>query len=227
MKRIWLLAGAVVLGLPHGAIAKPREVWTVVRTSDPITGASTCTVSAYDQGMFGGRYSRTGYLYPVVERNSQFGLLVGVSTGGSIRVPSGNVVWRVDDRPFRTLRAADNPPDPRFQFPVAKTGNAAVDEQVAQSMKSVSGMMSTSTVASGKIAEEILAELVGGRSLISGRGSRPGLWSPVGPAISRRAIHRGWAHCAHRDRRQLPARIGSVRTAGLTTAPLRQVARGT
>src|SRR5690606_37462148 len=103
---------ALVLSLvatPAAAQKKMPQTWKATRTADPITGATSCVVSALDYvGKL--RYSRSGYLYPIIERSGTHGLLVGISSGGQFRLPTGAIVWRVDDRPFRQLKPEDNPP---------------------------------------------------------------------------------------------------------------------
>ena len=157
--------------LSGGSWAKsPKEAWTVTRNLDPITGVSGCVVAAPDQ-LSKWKYTRVGVLYPVVENNSKLGLLVGVGSGGPYRVPTGDILWRVDDNPFRTLKAADNPATaPIVQMQPYKTGNPEVDAKAAQMMADASrmtaAMMSTSTVASGPAAVDLLKEMLSGRSLI-------------------------------------------------------------
>lgn len=174
MRALLVLAciGLVGGGTPAIAGKKPREAWATTHVTDPITGASTCVVAVYDKiGRL--EFSRFGYLYPIVENNSRLGLLVGVSTGGKIRMPSGDILWRVDSNPHRELKAADNPPGNGSSIPMPpsyKTGNAqadkAVEDAMAYSMKLASGMTATSTVASGDKAKEMLREMVAGQTLI-------------------------------------------------------------
>lgn len=151
---------------------KPREVWTVSRTSDPITGDSSCVVTAYDT-VAGMKYSRFGFLYPVVENNSKLGLLIGVSSGGQYRVPTGDILWRIDSNPHRTLRAADNPVtamNSAYSAQPFKTGNPETDKRIeeamAQSGSMVAAITATSTMASGELAEDMLAEMVEGQTLL-------------------------------------------------------------
>ena len=171
--RLAVLAALAAVIVPGEADAKkkPREVWSVSRTSDPITGDSSCVVTAYDTvGRL--KYSRFGFLYPVVENNSKLGLLVGVSSGGTYRVPTGDILWRVDQNPHRTLRAVDNPALAGSSMfgPSLKTGDAETDKKVEEAMAStgniVASMTATSTVASGDLAREMLDEMLGGQALI-------------------------------------------------------------
>ena len=149
----------------------PKSAWTVTRTSDPITGASSCVVAAPDQfGSF--KYSRTGYLYPIVENNAQLGLLVGVSSGGKYRLPTGDILWRVDANTFRTLHAIDNPMSTPVAplFAPAPTGNEATDKAMADAMakssKMVGALTATSTVVGGDKAVEMLQEMLAGQALL-------------------------------------------------------------
>jgi hypothetical protein len=164
--------------LAPAAVAKkqPRAAWQVMRVTDPITRASSCAVTASDYvGKI--RFTQMGGLYPVVEMNSTYGLLVGVSSGGRYRLPTGDVLWVVDEHPHRELHAADNPGTPTL--PVVggdptQTTNAAT----AYAMQMVKTGVSTSTMASGAKAREMLDEMLGGKSLLfrsAGFGPQIGL----------------------------------------------------
>lgn len=151
---------------------RAREVWTVTRTHDPLTDQSSCVVTAYDT-VRKMKFSRFGFLYPVIEMNSQHGLLIGVSSGGQYRVPTGDILWRVDSQPHRIIRAADNPAKSNSSvtpFQAPRTGNVEVDERMARYMadaqKMTAAFTATSTVASGDLAEEMLVELVAGKTLL-------------------------------------------------------------
>jgi hypothetical protein len=167
-KRLSLLAAITMvpaLWLAPVASAKkaPRSVWQVSRSSDPITGASSCIVAAFDQA--GGlSYSRTGAIYPFVENSSTHGVLVGVSSGGRMRLPTGRIVWRVDDKPYRTLDPADNPAGPTSS--AATQDNPAMKQLVDQQLRLIASATATSTVAGGDMAKAMLAEMVTGGGLI-------------------------------------------------------------
>jgi hypothetical protein len=141
----------------------PRPVWQISRSSDPITGASRCIVAAYDQAA-GMSFSRAGALYPFVENSSAHGILLGVSSGGRFRLPTGDIVWRVDDRPFRTLAAADNPRGATTS--AIPPGTPGMQQLVDQQMRLVAAATATSTVASGDTARTMLTEMLAGRGLV-------------------------------------------------------------
>lgn len=177
---------------PEAAHAKKKGAWSVVRTADPITGRQTCAVSALDR--FGGlRFTQVGILYAVVENNPDAGLLVGVSSGGRWRMPVSDIVWRVDDKPYRTLRAMDNPEVARTGNPAlmaaeaakmpggrAENANAAspsdnafteayrktLDATMERQTALVAAMTATATMASGENAKAMLEEMRSGKSLL-------------------------------------------------------------
>jgi hypothetical protein len=167
MRLTFAILLACIATVPVAARKPPPPRWQVSRTSDPITGRTTCIVVAYDQS---GRtsYSRTGILYPFVENDPDRGLLVGVSSGGKYRLPTGDILWRVDDQPFRTLRAQDNPLPPAPE-PPAGTENVAtkaMQDAMALAVRLTVAATATSTVASGERAKEMLAEMLAGHGLI-------------------------------------------------------------
>lgn len=137
---------------PEVAHAKKKGAWSVVRTQDPITGRQTCAVSALDR-IGGMRFTQVGILYAVVENNSDAGLLVGVSSGGRWRVPIGDIVWRVDDKPYRTLRAMDNPE-------VVRTGNPAL--MAADAAKMPGGTDASAAASTNATATAGAATVAGG-----------------------------------------------------------------
>lgn len=191
------LCVAIVIGTLMGCTTVqpgaqvPLKVWEATKTTDPITGRSSCVVAAYDKFKFGAgpefQYTNSLAIYPLVEMNSAFGLLVGVSSGGRIRVPTGDILWRVDDKPFRELHAFDNPGLSTTQFPAPKTGNEETDRRVADAMASssklVAGMSATSTMASGTVAADILREMLDGHALVfRAAAASPAYGIPTGNA---------------------------------------------
>jgi hypothetical protein len=148
-----LLAGTA-LAVATSAYARkaPPGAWQVVRSSDPVTHISSCAVVASDYvGKL--RFTQSGGLYPVVEMNSTYGLLVGVSSGGRMRMTTGNIVWAVDDLPYRELDAAENPATGASGRKVPQETVAAVN---AQTLQMIYPVTATSTMASGVKAKEIL-----------------------------------------------------------------------
>jgi len=186
-----ILCGLTLPAIPSAAFAKkpPSPTWQAQHISDPITGASRCVVSALDY-VGRTRFSRTGYLYPVIERNDTAGLLVGVSSGGRFRLPTGDILWRVDDKPFRELKAADNLPAAGGTTIPAQDASAdpatqAMQEAMTSTMRMAAGMSATSTVASGARAAEMLVELRSGRTLLFRAASAAASYGLADPGINR------------------------------------------
>lgn len=171
IRTAWRTACLLTLAIPVSqacAKAKQPRTWQATRTADPITGATSCVVSALDY-VGSTRYSRTGYLYPVIEMNGAQGLLIGVSSGGRFRLPTGTILWRIDDRPFRELKAEDNPAGTGGTILPSGTDDAAAKalaDTTALTSRLILAATATSTLASGDRAREMLAELKAGNSLI-------------------------------------------------------------
>lgn len=162
----------------------------MIRTTDPIIGKISCVVSAIDN-VAGLRFSQTGGLHAVVQNSTHHGLLVGVSSGGRFRLPTGDIVWRVDDRPYRELKATDNPPPagaPAMIFPVppgtSDAAVAAMQQTIATALQATAGMTATSTVATGGNA-------------------RDGIWASIEQHGQGRTDHRQ-RYPPDPDRRQFP-----------------------
>ncbi len=160
------VAALVIIAAIFSTTAQAKKVlpavWQVMRSADPVTGASTCAVVASDTA--GGlRFTQTGAFYPVVEMNSTHGLLVGVSSGGRFRLPVGDILWRIDDHPHRVVKAADNP---ALAGQASDVPAATVEALTAQTMRMVQAMTATSTMAGGAAAREMLDEMLAGQTLL-------------------------------------------------------------
>jgi hypothetical protein len=91
MRKLLILAVALLTSVTEAeAKKKPHDIWEVSRSSDPITGATSCIVAPLDRAA-GMSFTRSGTLYPFVENSSTHGVLVGVSSGGKWRVPRSAV----------------------------------------------------------------------------------------------------------------------------------------
>ena len=162
---------ALTAAAPAAAKGRAPQAWQATRTTDPVTGATRCVVTALDY--FGkSRYSRTGFLYPVIEKQPDHGLLVGVSSGGRFRLPTGTILWRVDERPFRELRAEDGPVtvDTAVTPPAGTAQDSVAAKAMADTMaltnRLIMSATATSTFAQGDRAKEMLAELLAGHGLL-------------------------------------------------------------
>ncbi len=163
MRKLFLLAVAMIAPVTAAdAKKKPLVIWEVSRSSDPITGATSCIVAPFDRAA-GMSFTRSGTLYPFVENSSTHGLLVGVSSGGKWRLPTGTIIWRVDDRPFRTITPGDGPVTP-LAMPAG--ANATMQTLVEQQQRIIAVATSTSTAAAGDTARQMLRELLAGHTLL-------------------------------------------------------------
>lgn len=170
--RFWLAALLLLTSCASGPARQPGD-WTVTRSSDPITGMQRCVVAAVDR-LGDDRYSRFASLYPFVENNSSLGLLVGISSGGQVRTPTGDILWRVDSNTFRELKMMDTPALTGSQAsppqPQSSQGNPDADkalrDALAMTARLTSATLSGVTAVSGDKAKELLAEMTAGQSLI-------------------------------------------------------------
>ncbi|QDC37747.1 hypothetical protein [Sphingobium fuliginis] len=172
MKKLILTLAAVACAIsPAVAKEKMQRTWQATRTTDPVTGVSRCVVSALDY-VGKTRYSRTGFLYPVIENHPQHGLLVGVSSGGRFRLPTGTILWRVDDQPFREVRPEDGPVTtdmsamPAGLTPQDPVAAKAMADAMAVSGRAIMAATATSSFAMGDTARAMLAELRAGHGLL-------------------------------------------------------------
>lgn len=130
-------------GSPQGI-----QGWVAQKAQDPVTGVSRCVVVSPDAfGSF--NYTRIFAFYPIVENHPKHGLLVGVSTGGTVGVPAGDIIWRVDNNKPVRLSAASNPSSGQSYFGV-----------------DIGATLAPATVASGAKARRMLAEMKSGTNLL-------------------------------------------------------------
>ncbi|MFK4794225.1 hypothetical protein [Sphingobium sp. ZW T5_29] len=173
MKKTILTLAAIACAISSvAAKEKIPRTWQASRTTDPVTGVSRCVVSALDY-LGKTRYSRTGFLYPVIEKHPEHGLLVGVSSGGRFRLPTGTILWRVDQQLFRELRPEDGPMT--IDMPAAVPSGAAPSDSIAAKAmadamavtnRMVMSATATSSFAGGETARAMLAELRAGHGLL-------------------------------------------------------------
>ncbi len=164
-------AAAMILmcALATVAYARGKSGWVATHTIDPLTDQERCVVGRYDR-IARVRFSRTGLLYAVVENHPEHGLLVGASSGGRVRLPVGDVIWRIDDNRHHVLLAKNTPLDSNTRQLVEGQAFSALNEEHAEAMKQAlkgtMGMISTSTFATGEQAREMLREMMSGSTLL-------------------------------------------------------------
>lgn len=168
MRVLAVLVSIIVAGCATSG--DTSTTWVARSTDDPITGQARCTVLAPDR--FRGRsFTRSLSLYPFVETASDRDLMVGVSSGGPVRVPPGDIQWRVDQNDHRTFHQAQTPVigDPSQWFDASTLPEDARAAYEA-SQQSAAGMLSSIqngiTAVDGDAAQRALAEMMAGSSLI-------------------------------------------------------------
>lgn len=170
MKQFFGLVLVVALAGCASTDTAAKSTWTAARQTDPVTGVSRCVVTAPDR-LFGSNYTKSTHLYPFVETNSEAGLLVGASVGGTVRYAAGDIVWRVDQNSPRTITMAETPAIGAQTAPLATEGMTAEQKEVIEaSMKMTAGITSSIqngiTAVGGEKAREMLAEMKAGQGLL-------------------------------------------------------------
>lgn len=167
-----IAAATMAVCTPAAAKEKAPRTWIAMRTTDTVTGVSRCVVSSSDY-VGKAHHTRTGFLYPVIESHPEHGLLIGVSSGGRFRLPTGTILWRVDDHPFREIRPEDGPVTQAAAQPASTLSEGmndattrAVSNAMAMALRMAAGMSATSTLATGDAARLMLAELREGKALL-------------------------------------------------------------
>lgn len=176
----YLILSAIVLG--SCATTGNLPLWSANQSSDPVTGERRCVVTAQER-IFGGYYSSVSRAYPVVEVNSEHGLMVGVSLGdGSVKYSPGDIIWRVDENEPRTLLAAETPKIGTNSFLDMSSATPEQKEIMAQAEAMSGGLLSSLqngvTLVKGERAREMLDEMKAGSQILY-RGVAPsaGLYS--------------------------------------------------
>lgn len=150
-----------------GSSFQPR-LWTSVVNKDEFTDVEYRFVTVGSYYTRSGTVSTlSGRLYPFVGQ-AKGKLVVGVRSGGTYRVPVGDVQLRIDDNPAWTISTTETPIDilPANPTTAAPEGaSAQVAASIAMTQKMVAASMSPFTVTSGEKAESILKQMLNGRVL--------------------------------------------------------------
>jgi hypothetical protein len=81
---------------------------------------------------------------------------------------TGDILWRVDEKPYHEIKAADNPANGKATPSPDGAAANPVQATMAETSRMVAAMTATSTMASGDKARALLAEMMEGRGLIFG-----------------------------------------------------------
>ncbi|AZL68208.1 hypothetical protein EJA05_10895 [Pseudomonas oryziphila] len=158
---------AVALSLGGCAVSKPT--WRATSSTDESTNKMTMMVSTGDTDSASWFFTRPVYYFPVIRKDGDE-LLVGVMSGGRVRLPVGTVQLLVDQHEAWTITPQENPlslSPAVFQKDVTDSGEHAeiVKNAEKQAMDAATQMMSPYTLASGEKAKQIIRDLVAGQKL--------------------------------------------------------------
>jgi hypothetical protein len=156
MKTKIILALAVLALAGCNTSTPPQVGWISQSWKDDFTDIRHVMVTTGSYYYGDGRVTTvTGGLYPFVGKRGEE-LLVGVRSGGRLRVPVGDVQIRIDDNPAWTITVMETPLD----RPLDKDATqAAVQTVIAASTRPY-------TAATGEKAKQILAQMLAGKRLI-------------------------------------------------------------
>lgn len=153
----------------------PKQNWIVVKDTDPFTDKTTCTVTTGSFYAGDTVYTLNGNYYPYIQKDSS-NIIVGVRSGGKLKIPVGNIQLRIDANPAWTITSAETTllktnANINAQ-PTAYTENFS-DEQkkvfantYEAAMNNATQAMSPFTSTTGDKAKTILAEMLRGQKLI-------------------------------------------------------------
>lgn len=190
MKKLTLAAIASLTISGCASTSTPQESWVSTIKVDEFTDEVTCTVVAGTQQSNGFSYSQQNRYYPVIKSlNGE--LLVGVTSGGTVPLPVGNVQLRVDGNDTWTIEASETPVDGKNSLADVAYSDSMTEayttnmsaEQKAQYLavleatkKNTAGIMSPETLATGDKAKAILEQIKTGTELkvrVLGFGMQP------------------------------------------------------
>ncbi|MEL1220074.1 hypothetical protein TVA88_13295 [Aeromonas hydrophila] len=153
----------------------PKQTWIVVTDTDQFTDKTTCTVTT---GTFYAGdivYTLDGNYYPYIQKDDS-NIIIGVKSGGKIKIPVGNIQLRVDANPVWTITTDETmllessagvyAQPPVYAENLSDEQKKAFAETYKAAMNSTTKIMSPFTSTTGDKAKTILAEMLRGQKLI-------------------------------------------------------------
>ena len=203
-----LLPIAIALSLVGCNVTPPKIEWFTQVKIDEFTDETSCTVTQ------GGLYTSSGIIYtinnqvyPAVHFDN-YDVFVGVISGGSVRIPVGDVRIRIDNNEPWTLQAANTPKTslkvdgPTSQEHLNAYLQSLSPEQKAQfdaaydsAMDATSNMLSPYTFVGGKDAERLINEMKNGKQIRLQRIALGNTTSTVGIHDIDQSFHDALAKC--------------------------------
>lgn len=134
----------------------PEIRWVTQSWKDQFTDEQHTMVTTGSYYHSDGRVSTvTGRTYPFVGKRGDT-LLVGVRSGGQLRIPVGDVQLRIDDHPAWTITMIETPLEREAE---GDAQQAAIQSVIAASTRPY-------TAATGEKAQQILQQMLSGKKLI-------------------------------------------------------------
>jgi hypothetical protein len=153
----------------------PKQNWIVVKDTDQFTDKTTCTVTTGSFYSGGSVYTLNGNFYPYIQKDDS-NVIVGVRSGGKVKMPVGNIQLRIDANPAWTVTSAEttilatsanvNSQPPLYADNLSDEQKKVFAETYKTAMNSTTQVMSPFTSTTGDKAHSILAEMLSGQKLI-------------------------------------------------------------
>ena len=179
---LFLLSGCGSTPTPplSAALTPPKIHWIVKHEIDEFSDIKTCMVtvgSLYTQTNI---YDFSSRLYPFIAKKDGE-LLVGVRSGGKIKIPVGNIQLRIDNNKAWTITTSETPLDFCSKQIISSYSNAPADiaklygatndqivtgtQALEKAMEYSSTFLSPYTATTGEKAKKILNEMLNGKIL--------------------------------------------------------------
>lgn len=147
------------------------DLWKATQETDSFSDVSTkmVTVGDFKRGSVLSTSSLRYYPFVGVFDGS---LVVGIRSGGRIKVPTGTVQMRIDANQAWTISPEETPVmmtpaiAPAATYPMPSVAEVNIQQIQEAAMKTVQQSMSPYTVATGDKAKKIIAEMLVGKKLI-------------------------------------------------------------
>lgn len=163
----------VVLAIGGCSAIKPEVKWISVKNTDEFTDVSSCKVTVGSLYSSKKVYTEIGKYYPFIEDvNGE--LRVGLQSGGQYKIPVGNVQLRIDSNKTWDIVASETPLDlaptgasfqPSYVANMTDEQKKMVAASYESAMEISAKAMSPFTATTGKKAENIVREMLSGKSL--------------------------------------------------------------
>lgn len=158
------------------SLTAPSVRWIANFETDEFTDETTCRVTVGSKYTSSSVYTYTGSLYPFVE-NKDGEIRVGVMSGGSVKIPVGEVQLRIDQNPAWTISVDETPADlvpnasateslASMSQNLSPEQQQALEQTYSATMAHTSKALSPYTATTGQKADDMLSQMLEGEKLI-------------------------------------------------------------